>query len=36
MFLKREGCFDILIKLCDQIEQIFNIAIKFMQNSNSD
>ena len=29
-FLKREESFDIFIKLYDQIEQIYNAAVKFM------
>ena len=28
--LKREGSFDIFIKLCDRIKQSFNTAVKFM------
>ena len=32
--LEREGSFDIFIKLYDETEQIFNIAVKFLWNPN--
>ena len=35
-FLQREESFDSFIKLYDQIEQIFNTAVKFMWKPNSD
>ena len=32
----REGTFDIFNRIYDQIEQIFNTVVKFMQNPDPD